>query len=195
MYQYNHIACLIQFGLLHKMKWSSRTSSTEVARRWGKSNNSISTLKHPSLFLNKLLYYPQWHMLHVTQVISLLTSNCCSSITIYPHWIVSCAINNTTSGNHKTSSYGTHSGLLYQKWNEIEQRSGEVWDQFIHEKNMQHCTIKICHPSLLTNYCIILDGTCCVLLPESHFSIEPWHLIAVDFKLYPWLHLSTLFIS
>jgi hypothetical protein len=28
--QCNHIACLIKFGLLHKMKGSSRTRSTEV---------------------------------------------------------------------------------------------------------------------------------------------------------------------
>jgi hypothetical protein len=28
--QYNHIACFIRFGLLHKMKWTSRTRSTEV---------------------------------------------------------------------------------------------------------------------------------------------------------------------
>jgi hypothetical protein len=74
--QYNHIACLIRFGLLHKMKWSSRTSSTEVARWWGKSNNSISTLKHPSLFLNRLLYYPQCRM-------SLKSFQCWHPIVVY----------------------------------------------------------------------------------------------------------------
>lgn len=113
--QYNHIACLIQFGLLHKMKWSSRTRSTEV-----QDHEEKATFQHQLWNSHPYSLTNYYIILNDTCRMSLKSFHCWHPIVVHrlqytPTELCHVqSINNTMSGNHKSSSYATHSGLLHQ---------------------------------------------------------------------------------
>jgi hypothetical protein len=104
--QYNHIAFLIQFGLLHKMEWSSRTRSTEVQDHEEKAtiqhqlwNGHPYSLTNYSIILNdtscmSLKSFHCWHPIVVhrlqytpTELCHVQSTTQCQETTKAPHMV------------------------------------------------------------------------------------------------------------